>query len=618
MRLPLSAVSVASVTSVSLALLFAMLPAEALSQVDDGSRWIRLDTAHFTFFTNGPKGVALSTAYDLELLRYVLVQLWPTSRFDAPVPTLIYVFGDEASFNPYRLGKRRLPLPEGPQVAGAGTGTVGYLVPHEHGNYAALVVSSETRPVGFVYKQYVLQLLHEKLPALPPWLRYGLSEYYSTFEVGGEQASIGLPVRSHLQWLAQVLRSQQPLALAGILAAGEVPADPAAAAKFFQRCWAMVHYLGSEPEIRRQLAAFARQTAAGVPAGQAFDEAFDFDLAGLEARLAAYLLRDRFPYLRVGIDRGAHPAEVSPLAPHEALYHLGDLLAHASPDRRDDARAHFRRALELAPGHGPSRAGLGYVAELEGDAAAALGHYRLAVEQARGHFLVEYLYGASLVRSFGGRRPADPEQEALLANAVAALELSVEQWQDFAPAWALLGYAHNLDPKASIKGVEALENAHGLLPGRLDVAFNLLLAYARIDNREAADALAARLRYLGADAATLERSREVILTMDFREAVRLVRRERVADAIALFARIRAESRDPALQERASTELEKFESTLQARRFSELYREAVRLLSTGETESAAAILARMDEIAQPGCQREEVEKLRQAAERRRAP
>ncbi len=605
--------------SLLLALVLALLPAEARSQVDDGPRWIRLDTAHFTFFTDGPRDVARSTAHDLEQLRYVLTQLWPNSRFDAPVPTLLYVFGDEASFNPYRLGGRRLPLPEGPRDGGTGTGTgtVGYLVPHEHGNYAALVISSETRPVGFVYKQYILQLLHEKLPSLPLWLRHGLAEYYSTFEVEGEQASIGLPIRSHLQWLGQQLLSKEPLSLAGILAAGEVPVDNAAAAKFFQRSWAMVHYLSSEPELRRQLGAFARQAAAGVPAGRAFDETFDFDLTGLEERLAAYLQRDRFNYLRVGIDRGEHPAKVSSLAPHQALYHLGDLLAHASPDRLDDARAHFRRALELVPEHGPSRAGLGYVAELEGDDAAALAHYSQAVEQARGHFLVEYLYGASLVRSFGGRRPADPEQEAQLASAVAALERSVERWQDFAPAWALLGYAHNLDPKASIKGVEALENAHGLLPGRFDVAFNLLLAYARVDNREAADAIVARLRLLGADAATLERSREVILTMDFRDAVRLVRQERVDDAIALFARIRAESRDPALQERAAAELEKFESTLQARRFSELYYQAVGLLSAGETESVAAVLAEMEQIARPGRQRQEIEKLRQAAERRRA-
>ncbi len=599
--------------------LLAWLPAVAHSQVDEGPRWLRLDTAHFTFFTDGPKDVALSTAYDLEQLRYVLTQLWPDTRFDAPVPTLLYVFDDGASSNPYRLRDRRLPLPEEPQVAGVPTGTVGYLVPHEHGNYAALVVASETRPVGFVYKQYILQLLHDKLPALPPWLRHGLAEYYSTFEVEGETASIGLPIRSHLHWLLPQIRSQvESFSLAGIFAATQVPADNTAAAHFFQRSWAMVFYLSSEPDLRRQLGIFARKTANGVPPDRAFDEAFDFDLAGLEERLVAYLRGDRFNYLRVEIDRGAHPAKVSSLALHEAHYHLGDLLAHASPERRDDARANFQRALQLAPGHGPSRAGLGYVAELAGDDEAALAHYRQAVEQARGHFLVEYLYGASVVRSFGGRRPADPEQEAQLKSAVAALERSVAEWQDFAPAWALLGYAHNLDPEASVQGVEALENAHGLLPGRLDVAFNLLLAYARVDNREAADAIAARLRVLGADAATLERSREVLLTMDFREAVRLVRHERVDDAIAIFARIQAESRDPALQERAAAELEKFESTLQARRFSDLYQEAVRRLAAGETDAAVAVLGKMEEIARSGRQREEVEKLRQAAARLQAP
>ena len=107
------------------AFLFASLPAGAWSQVDAGPRWIRLDAAHFTFFTDGPGDVARSTAYDLEQLRYVLTQLWPDSRFDAPVPTLIYVFGDDASFKPYRLGRRPVPLPEGPQEVGVSPGTVG-------------------------------------------------------------------------------------------------------------------------------------------------------------------------------------------------------------------------------------------------------------------------------------------------------------------------------------------------------------------------------------------------------------------------------------------------------------------------------------------------------------
>ncbi len=295
---------------VTLLLLLALVPGPASSQAGESPRWIRLETAHFTFFTDGPKDVALSTAYDLEQLRYVLTQLWPDSRFEAPVPTLLYVFGDEAAFHPYRLGGGFSSSAwEGPRHVGEGVQTAGYLVPHEHGNYAALVVSPETRPVGFVYKQYIHHLLHQKLPALPLWLRHGLAEYYSTFEVTGEQASIGLPIRSHLQWLAQHLRyEEEHFSLAGILATSKLPGDSEAAAKFFRQSWVMVHFLSSEPERRQQLGAFARQAASGVPVGRAFDESFDFDVAELEKRLAAYLQRDRFNYLQVAIDRGAHPS----------------------------------------------------------------------------------------------------------------------------------------------------------------------------------------------------------------------------------------------------------------------------------------------------------------------
>ena len=108
--------------------------------------------------------------------------------------------------------------------------------------------------------------------------------------------------------------------------------------------------------------------------------------------------------------------------------------------------------------------------------------------------------------------------------------------------------------------------------------------------------------------ATLARAREVLLTMDYRDAARLVRQDRLDDAIAVFARIQAESTNPALQQQVAAQLEKLESTAQTLRFGALYRKFTNLLADRQFDRAGAVLRELDALAQPGRQREEVEKL----------
>ncbi|MEE8524957.1 MAG: hypothetical protein V3T72_13565, partial [Thermoanaerobaculia bacterium] len=498
----------------------------------------------------------------------------------------IYIFDSEESFRPYRLST--VAGGDGPRMVGAAGPTAGYLVPHEHGNYAALIIHSETRPVRFVYKQYIHQLLHDTLPGLPLWLRHGLAEYYSTFEIEDGYASIGLPVKPHLQRLVHG-RGEQFLPLSDLLTGNELPRNPGTTSSFLARSWTLVHYLmTADSKLSAQLPEFARKVLTGVSAREAFEEAFDIDLRTLETQLDAHVRSKEFKYARVAIDRGAHPIRMTPMKGHEVLYRLGDLLAHNGSERYAEAAVLLESALELKPDHGLSWAGLGYLAELQDDDAAALESYRKAAGHAEDDSLVQYLYGASLIRSLKDRRPENEAEQADLDAAIAALRRATELRPDFAPAWASLGYAHNLEPEASVQAVEVLEKAADLLPARVDVAFNLLLAYARVGDRVGADAAVAKMRRLGADEATLARSREVLLQMDYRDANRLVRDGRLDDAIAVFARIQAETANPALQRQAAERLEKLEPAAQHNRFGALYNQAANLLKEGRNDEAAAV------------------------------
>jgi Tfp pilus assembly protein PilF len=301
------------------------------------------------------------------------------------------------------------------------------------------------------------------------------------------------------------------------------------------------------------------------------------------------------------------------MARPEVFYRLGDLLLHNGSERYAEARELFESAVALEPRHGLAWAGLGYLTKLEGEEAAALEHYAKAAKYSGESFLVQYLYGTCLVRSLNDRRPEDVEGQERLDRAVAALERATELQADFAPSWAELGYAWNLQPEASEKAVEVLEKAAHLLPARSDVAFNLLLAYARVGDRPGAGSAVDKLHSLGVDEATLGRAAEMLLQMDYRVAAQRVREKKLDDAIAIFARIRAETSDPALRQQVAEQLEKLEPKMQRDRFWELYNETVQLLHADRVEEAVTVVGKLLEVAKPGLQQKEARSLSQAVE-----
>ena len=297
------------------------------------------------------------------------------------------------------------------------------------------------------------------------------------------------------------------------------------------------------------------------------------------------------------------------MAEHEVLFRLGDLLTHAVPERRTAAAEHFRRALDLEAGHGPSWAGLGYLAELAGAHEEAREHYEKAVTLPPDAFLAQYLYGESLLRALGDKRPESIEERALLGRAQDAFRRAVTLREDFGPAWARLGYSYGLEPGPSRAGVEALQTAMLLLPGDKSVNSNLLLAYARTGNREGVEAMRARLEALGADPPELERAREILLRMDLQKANELARQNKLDDAVALYVQIQAETSDPAVAQQATANLSMMVKAEQANDYIAAYNEAVHLLRAGDNVAVAGVIAELTAAAEPGWQREVLRVLR---------
>lgn len=595
--------------------------ADAQSLPGDDRPWHRLDTAHFTFLTQLDADNTERLANDLERLRQVLEQLTPDRQLSSPNLTYIYLFADYEAFLPFQLRR------DGQAVDG-----VSYFIAHPHANYAALNADPQIEPTRFLYSQFIHQLLSEQLPQLPLWFRQGLAEYYGTFEGDTQGAKIGLPSRQHLQSLGysgqlQLVTSgpageaqdvEVGLDTARVLSLQQSPADPFVRNLYLAKSWGLVHYLLNDPERRQRTLDFVRQVMRGDDAATAFAAAFPIAPQELEAQVRAYLTGDRLPFLRVVMPLDASQGGLfRPLPRHETLFYLGDLLLHSAPDRRLEAANYFEGAVALARAqgidHGPSHAALGEVAELAGNTEAASRSYALAIEHAGGDALVQFLYGQSLLASLGQRPPGDEATAARLADAIAAFESSTEARPDFAEAWAHLGFAYGLQDTPSGDPTQALAKALELLPGRTDIALNLLLAHAKEGQRDGADAMLRRLQWLGAPQSDLSRAQEILLQMDYREANRLIRQKgRMGDAIALFARIHAQSQDPALRQRAAGRMTDLATTPQQTQFVTLFVQVVAMRDQPEPDlrELMTLLDDLTSTATSKLQKEEVAALRQ--------
>ena len=253
----------------------------------------------------------------------------------------------------------------------------------------------------------------------------------------------------------------------------------------------------------------------------------------------------------------AVPADVptdvtlAPLEPEVALFHLGDLLIHTNPDRQADAKAHFEGALQLAPDFAPATAGLGLVSEMDGDLTTAEKYYLEALDQLPDAFRLQVLFGEVELGLLGKRRPQTPEEQTRLDQAIAAFQKSVELRPGYGEGWALLGYSYNLEAKPSPDAVPTLERAYEMLPGRGDVAYNLLLGYARAGKRQEAIDLVATAEARGVSEEKLAPARQTLLQLDLQYAVALAREKKFDEAAELLEKVVAESNDAGLSQQAA-------------------------------------------------------------------
>jgi tetratricopeptide (TPR) repeat protein len=528
-----------------------LLAGVAAAQPSEGDGWLRLDSSGPLVISNASPERTREISENLNTLTAVLARWMGSLGVDPPVETKVFVFRDDEAFWPYKEG-----------INGDPSSVAGFFLAHPLGNYLAINGDERIDPARVVYHEVLHYFARYHLPGIPLWFNEGLAEFYSGFRVEEDEAVLGVPHASHLEWLRN-----HPLLPLDDLFAVDVGSDTynerSRRGPYYAQSWALVHYLMAGGGRRSdQLVDFLARLSGGEDVESAFERAFDARFGTLEKELAAYVAQPELPVIvipREELPATAGQGRLRPISRGEAAYYLGDLLVHSAPALTQRAVDHFNLALAENPEHAPSYGGLGMVEDLRGSYDDASGFYLRALELDPSAGLTNYLLGRNVLLAISARgvdtarRDADFVQR--LEGAIDAFHRSLAVDPRFPEAWVALGTAWSYHPRPEDEGLTALERAHGLLPERVDVLYNLAVLYARLGDGDAARRTIERELLPRAGEELADKAREAVRGAEILEARRLLRDGDTERALAALETILERDEDPRVVEVAEEMLE---------------------------------------------------------------
>jgi len=541
-------------------------------------RWIEVRTEHFTLLGNSPQHRTVQIGENLERLRQVLSRSTRGLEVNSPVETRIYVFRDDASFQPYKT-----------RVEGKPANVSGFFVKTNDGNYVAIDASAGHEPYGVIYHEYLHYFLGNNLPDLPLWLNEGLSEFYSTFEWHGRTAELGRHVESHLYWLAH--NELLPLRdLFAISAASPDYNEGQRQGTFYAQSWALTHYL-----LTRDATRFARlmqELNAGTMPEVALRTIYEVEIPVLEQALAAYVQGKVFNYFKLTFDEKLSDvrADVRKLERGELLVALGDLLMHTPPIRLDEAERHFRAALDVRPDHAPAYAGLGRVFEERGRWDAAIEQYKKAIALDADDARAYAAYGWNLLTAFSrGDQDARSGTSHQLLAARMLFRKSIELDPHNVDNYAGLGKTYLFENGEAAEGLAALEHATKLMPSRTDILYDLFIVQLNAGEEAGARRTLNEGLRPRAESALIHEAEDRLLEIQLDRAAALFAEGNDEEARTLLEWVAREAHDPNLRQFVLSQLMSLRGFTADEAVAEIYDRAIQAANGGDLNESARLL-----------------------------
>jgi tetratricopeptide (TPR) repeat protein len=436
--------------------------------------WLSVRSKHFLLVGNAGEKDIRKVGVRLEQFRDVFSRLFTRSKANSSIPITVIVFKNDGAFKPFK------PLYQGKPAA-----ISGYFQSGEDVNY--ILMTSELRennPYAVIFHEYVHALTSDNSRPLPSWLSEGIAEYYSSFEVEGNNKKVwlGKVIANHVLYL----REQPFLPLQRLFAVDHGSLEYNERDRkgvFYAQSWALVHYLslGNDGKRRPQLIQFINALAGGAPIDDSFKQIFQTDYATLEKELKDYIGRNSYPVQTVTFNEKLSfdaDMQTTPLSEAETQYYLGDALCRIQ--RHNEGEEYLKRAIALDPKLAPAFASLGISNLRRKQYAESRQYLEQAVAANSQNHLAHYYYAYALYRElFGEGQLVTSLPKDKVEMIKAALDSAIQLAPDFPESYNLLGFTHLATGENLDTGVNAVRKAMAIAPGREDYALTLAQLYLR-------------------------------------------------------------------------------------------------------------------------------------------
>jgi len=432
-------------------------------------KWTRVQSRNFTLVGNASENEIRDVAEGLEVFRTAFSRFF-TVKEGSSTSTTVIVFRSDQAFKPFK-----------PTYQGKPANIAGYFQPGTDMNLIVLAADMETPRV--IYHEYVHRLMSDNMGSLPLWFQEGFAECFSTMEIEGKDKKVrlGRAIGEHVELLNN--RSFMPLEkLFSVQHGSREYNEEEKQGLFYAESWAFVHYMMFDSEQRRtQFHSFLNDIEKGTPAAEAFQDAFDTNLADFQKSFEAYI-QQRMAWnafelkTPAGLDRNTD-LSARVMSEAEAESYLGDILLRL--DRLPEAETHLRKAIQLDAKLARAQTAMGRLLKEKGSAAEARDFLKRAVELEPENYLTHYYY-ASLIHA--EKTPSEADWATMREELHRAIGLAPH----FIEAAQMLADA-NLSRNTDIpETVELLASALLVSPGQDYLALQLAFAVSRTQQREAA------------------------------------------------------------------------------------------------------------------------------------
>jgi len=354
--------------------------------------WRLTRSEHFDVYAqvSDPRARAILTWFE-QLRAFFAQPGWNANSSPPSSRVCVILFASQQEYQPYSVRATA-------DAYYLGSGDQDYIV----------MTDGEAKSFPVAAHEYAHLVLRTSGSKLPPWLKEGLAEMYSTLHIGDRGTELGGPLRGRLQTLRR--HDWMPLAsLTGLSEDAFQHQERAANDMFYAESWALVGMLALSPGYAAKFPRFVSAAGEGLSSMDLLARTYEIPAEQIGRDLRAWVEQGAPSTLQLPrVAPGPFEVRVSDVSPLAARVQLGQLLLTGGAF--DRAEALFRDLAREAPRSSDVSAALGVIALHKGDVAGAQRAWKQAIDEGISDAKLCYRY--AMVADRAGL-PADELRPAL-------------------------------------------------------------------------------------------------------------------------------------------------------------------------------------------------------------